>query len=238
MAFATLAEIANRAADELSVARPTAYVGGATPDGRLLLACANSAGKDLMRAHEWGALQSLGTVTTAIDTSTYALATDYDRMISDTGWDRTNDWMMVGPDSPQINRYLNESGVAQTGPRKRFRLQGTNIVIWPTPTAVETLVYEYVSNTWAREASSGTPRVEFTADTNTTVFDPELMKEEIKWRYKFSKGMAWEDNHSYAMSIRQQKMASDIGGTTLDMAPVPGSQFIELENLPENNWPL
>src|SRR5687768_6544164 len=110
MAFATLAEIANRAADELSIARPTAYFGSTTPDGRLLLACANGAGRDLMRAHEWGALQTLGTVTTADGTSSYSLASDYDRMISDTGWDRTNDWMMVGPDTPQINRYLNESG--------------------------------------------------------------------------------------------------------------------------------
>lgn len=237
MAFATLTEIANRAADELSIARPNAYVGGATPDGRLLLACANSAGRDLMRAHDWGALQALGTITTANGTSSYALATDYDRMISDTGWDRTNDWMMVGPDSPQINRYLNESGVAQTGPRKRFRLQGSNIVIWPTPTTVESLVYEYVSNKWAVDSGS-TPQTEFTADTNTSYFDPELMKEEIKWRYRFSKGMAFEDNRAYAIMIRNQKIAADLGGTTIDLAPAPGSQFIELENLPENNWSL
>jgi hypothetical protein len=237
MAFETLAEIANRAADELSVARPSAYVGGATPDGRLLLACANSAGRDLMRAHEWGALQSLGTVTTVASTSSYALATDYDRMIQDTGWDRTNDWMMVGPDGPQVGSYLDESGVAQTGPRKRFRLQGANIIIWPTPTAVETLVYKYVSKKWAVDSGS-TPQIEFTADTNTTYFDPELMKEEIKWRYRFSKGMAWEDNKAYAMVLREQKIANDLGGTTLTMSPEPGSQFIELENLPDSSWSL
>jgi hypothetical protein len=238
MAFQTLSEIANRAADELLIARPSAYVGGATPDGRLFLACANGAGRDLMRAHQWGALQSLGTITTVVSTSTYALADDYDRMIQDTGWDRTEGWMMVGPDSPQINRYLNESGVAQAGVRKRFRLQGTNVIIWPTPTAVETLVYEYVSNKWARAAVSSTPLVEFAADTDTTVFDPDLMRAEIKWRFLKSSGMAFEDMLGEAMVMREGRIAADLGGTTLTMSPEPGNQFIDLDNIPDSNWAL
>lgn len=153
MALSTLFEIGNRAADELSLAHQSAYIGSIVPDARTMLACANAAGRDLMRAHAWGALQALGTVTTANGTASYPLAADFDRMIADTGWDRSNDWMMVGPDTPQINRYLNESGVAQTGARKRFRLQGAGIVIFPTPTAIETLVYEYVSNRWVPRAS-------------------------------------------------------------------------------------
>jgi len=112
MALSTLLEIGNRAADELSIAHQSAYVGSVVPDARTLLACANTAGRDLMRAHDWGALQTLGTIATANGTASYPLAVDFDRMISDTGWDRSNDWMMVGPDTPQINRYLNESGAA------------------------------------------------------------------------------------------------------------------------------
>lgn len=237
MALTTLLEICNRAEDELTIPRQTSYVGNVTSASRTMLACANAAGRDLMRSHEWSALQTLGTITTADGTSTYALATDYDRMVSDTGWDRTNDWMMVGPDSPQVNRYLNESGVAQTGVRKRFRLQGTNIVIFPTPTAVETLVYEYVSNTWARSAASAA-QTEFAGDTDTTVFDPDLMKAEIKWRYLQARGLAFDDARAEALLYREHKKAADLGGTVIDLAPVPGSQFIELENLPESSWPL
>jgi hypothetical protein len=237
MALSTLLQICQRASDELSIVRQTAYVGGSTPDSRTMLACANAAGRYLMRAHDWGALQTVGTVTTVNGTSTYALATDYDRMIADTGWDRTNDWMMVGPDGPQINRYLNESGVAQTGPRKRFRLQGTNIVIWPTPTTAETLVYEYVSNKWAY-SSGGTAQTEFEADSDTTIFDPDLMRLELKWRYRASKGHPHDDEKEEARIMREQKIASDLGGTTITMSPDPASQFIELDNYPDNNWTL
>lgn len=237
MALSTLLELCTRASDELSVARQSAYYSGTTADARLMVAVANAAGKDLMRVHGWGALQTLGTITTANGTSSYALASDYDRMISDTGWDRTNDWMMVGPDSPQINRYLNESGVAQTGPRKRFRLQGSNIVIWPTPTATETLVYEYISNKWAA-SSGGTAQSEFAADTDTTVFDPDLMRAEIKWRYLQARGLAYDDMRGEAFVMRQDRIAKDLGGTVISMAPSPGAQFIEMENIPDNNWSL
>jgi hypothetical protein len=237
MALSNLFEICTRVADELSIARSSAYVGGTAPDARTLLACANAAGRDLMRAHAWGALQALGTVTTADDTASYPLAADFDRMIADTGWDRSNDWMMVGPDTPQINRYLNESGVAHTGVRKRFRLQGASLVIFPIPTAVETLVYEYVSNRWAR-SSVGTPQTEFAADADTTVFDPDLMRAEVKWRYLAAKGMAFDDARLEAMAIRQQRVAADLGGTTLSMAPAPGAQFIELDNLPDSGWAI
>lgn len=237
MALSTLLEICQRASDELSIARQSAYIGGSAADARTLLACAQAAGRDLMRAHDWGALQTLGTITTSNGTSTYSLATDYDRMISDTGWDRTNDRIMVGPDTVQINRYLNESGVASVGINKRFRLTGSYIVIWPTPDATETLVYEYVSNKWAR-STGGTAQTEFASDSDTTVFDADLMRAEVRWRYLAAKGMAFDDARMDAMLIRESRIAADVGGTTLTMSPKPASQFIELKNLADANWSL
>jgi hypothetical protein len=97
MAFSTVLEIINRAADEIGLSRKTAVVGSSDNETRQLLAHANAAGRDLMRAHDWGALQTLGTITTANGTATYDLASDYDRMIADTAWDRTTTWQVAGP---------------------------------------------------------------------------------------------------------------------------------------------
>jgi hypothetical protein len=127
--------------------------------------------------------------------------------------------------------------VAQTGARKRFRLQGTSIVIFPTPATIETLVYEYVSNSWAR-SSIAVAQAEFAADTDTTVFDPDLMRAELKWRYLAAKGMAFDDARAEAMAVRESRVAADLGGRTVSMAPAPGAQFIELDNLPDNSWSL
>ncbi|MCC6889616.1 MAG: hypothetical protein IT536_13865 [Hyphomicrobiales bacterium] len=237
MALSSLLEICQRAADELSIARQVAYVGGTHADARMLLACANTAGRALMRAHDWGALQTLATVTTTDGTTSYPLAADYDRMIADTGWDRSHGRIMVGPDGAQTHRSLNESGVTGTGARRRFRLQGASIVIWPTPSAAETLVYEYVSNRWARSAA-GAAQSEFAADTDTAVFDSELMKAEIKWRYLAAKGLAFDDVRAEALTIRESRIAADLGGTVLCMAPPSDAPFVSLDHLPEGDWPL
>jgi hypothetical protein len=237
MALSSLLDIVTRACDELVMDRPSAVVAGTSQQVRTILACAQAVGRDLMRAHHWTALQTLGTITTADGTSSYALATDYDRMLPDTAWDRTNDWMMVGPDTPQINRYLNESGVAQTSTRRRFRIAGTNLTIWPTPTSVATLVYEYVSNKWAR-SSGGTAQTEFAADTDTTVFDPDLFKSELKWRIQAARGMFADGLRADAREIREARIGSDLGGSKINMAPDPAAQFIELDNLADASWDL
>jgi hypothetical protein len=99
------------------------------------------------------------------------------------------------------------------------------------------LVYEYVSNNWAR-SSIGATQAEFAADIDATVFDPDLMRAEIKWRYLAAKGMAFDDARAEAMMIRESRIAADLGGARMSMAPAPGAQFIELDNLADNSWSL
>lgn len=236
MALSTLLEIITRVADEIGLSRPAALVASSSPEVRQLLAAANAAGRDLMRVHDWGALQTLGTITTADGTASYALATDYDRMISDTTWDRTNDQRIAGPDTVQLNRALLE-GIAQVGATKRFRLVGANVSIHPTPTAVETLVYEYVSKKWALSAAL-VAQVEFLADDDTAVFDPDLMKAEIKWRFMAGKGLFADGLKEQADSIRDLRVAADIGGTVLSMVPDNSPDFINRNNIPDGSWDI
>lgn len=228
MAFSTLLEIITRVCDETGFAsRPTVVVGSSRPDDRRLLACANAAGRDLMKAHEWGSLQTSATITTANGTADYSLASDYDRMISDTGWNRTKKMFLSGPDTPQVNRYLNDGWGVSASINQRFRIKGLTITIWPTPTAIETLGYEYISNKWAQSyddeenPTDPTPQLEFLADTYTTVFDPELMKKEIIWRFASGKGMYADGLKAEAFALRDQRIASDLGGTILNMVPEP-----------------
>lgn len=238
MAFSTILEIVTRACDELGLSRPTIVVASTRIQDRQMLAAANAAGRDLMRAHDWGALQTLGTITTANGTATYALASDYDRMIADTAWNQTTDWQLAGPDSVQLNRALRE-GIIGVGSRSRFRLVGTNVNITPTPTAIQTIVYEYVSKKWAQSYDDelnptvSTPQLEFLDDTYTSVFDPDLMKQEIKWRYMTGKGMYADALRDEATGTRDLKIAGDIGGTILKMEPSAPREFISLDNIPD-----
>lgn len=235
MAYSSLLEIVKRAEDELGLPRSTAVASSVDPQTIQLFAAANAAGRDLMRAHDWSFLQTVGTIATVNGTSSYALASAYDRMVNDTQWDRTNHWRMVGPDTPQANRELIESNLVQVGVNTRFRILGSNLSIFPTPTGVKTLVYEYVSNKWALSSGS-VAQTEFLADTDTSYFDPDLLKAQIKWRFMSSKGMYADGLKSEAEDIRDLKIAADLGGTVLSMEPDRAPPFLSLNNVPDGNF--
>lgn len=235
MAFSTLLEIVNTAQDELGLPRSSVIAASSDPQDKQFYGAANASGRALMRAHDWAFLQTLGTITTANGTSSYALASDYDRMLPDTGWDRTNHWRMSGPDSPQANRELIEGNLVQASTHRRFRLTGSRVSIFPTPTDVATLVYEYVSNLWVLDSGSAAFS-HFTADTDTTLFDPDLFKAEIKWRFMNAKGMYADGLKAEADNMRDLRIAADLGGTKLSMEPDGGLPFISLDNVPDGNW--
>jgi hypothetical protein len=237
MALSTLLDILQRAADELGLPRPSSAA-SADVGARQLFALANATGRDLMRVHDWGALQTLATITTQAGIADYALPADFHRVVPDTHWDRSNDWRMSGPDTPQMDRWRRESGVAETGTRRTFRQVGGKVRIFPTPTAAgQELVYEYVSQHWARSATN-TVQEEMAADTDTCVFSKDLMVKGVKWRFMAAKGLYADALRDEFNDLRDLEIAADIGGTTLDMAPSEGDGPIDLGSLPDGNWSL
>ena len=52
----------------------------------------------------------------------YPIASDYDRQIDRTQWDKTKHWEMLGPESQQQAQWL-KSGFISTGPRLRWWME-------------------------------------------------------------------------------------------------------------------
>lgn len=226
-----------QAADELGLPRPTS-VTATDPQTRQLLAHFNATGRDLARSFAWSPLQTLHTFTTVSGTDTYALPSDYSRMIADTNWDRTNDWRMFGPDTPQMDRWRRESGVAKASVRRIFRLVGNNIKIFPVPaTTGDVLVLEYISKNWMR-ISGSSPGAAFVGDTDTSVFEPDLVIKGAKYRYMSAKGMYADAMREEFEEVRAVLQAADLGGTKLSMTPSDLTEFISLDNLADGNWSI
>jgi hypothetical protein len=226
-----------QAADELGLPRP-ASVTTTDPQTRQLLAAFNSNGRALAREFAWSGLQTLHTFTTVSGTDTYALPSDYARMIPDTNWDQTNDWRMFGPDTPQMDRWRRESGVAEASVRRIFRLVGNNIKIFPVPaTTGDTLVFEYISKNWMR-ISGSTPGAAFVTDSDTSIFDPDLVVKGAKWRYMAAKGMYADAMRDEFEEMRTLLQAADLGGTKISMTPGDLTEFVSLDNLADGNWSI
>lgn len=235
MALLTALDILQRAADELGLDRPVSTAGG-DAQARQLHAGLNATGRDLMRVHDWGALQGTGTVAIVAGQSDYALPADHHRLVSDTVWDETRRERLRGPHTPQAEGP--ERAGVRLG-RRTFRQVGATLRILPAPTADGGVVsFAYVSRAWARSAT-GLAREEMEGDADTALFAPDLLVKGTKWRFMAAKGMYAEALRMEFEGLRDREIAADLGGTVLVLGGAGNEEpFVGLEAVPDGDWKL
>lgn len=200
----SLLTIIRSAADRLGLARPSSVVGSTDPNAVTLLAMAQEEGKTLARRHEWQMLQSEHTFPTVSGTASYALPSDMDRILKDTVFNRTRRRRMVGDLTPEQWQETQASLVTMVNPA--FRIRGGEFLISPTPTAAETIAYEYVTNKWCQSASS-VAQAEWTADTDTGKLSEDIMTLGVIWRFRQAKGFDYgEQMNTYEMEVSKAIM--------------------------------
>ena len=202
----SLLTICQNVADFTGFERETTIIGNTSPTARQLLALAQREGKQLMRATSWPILLKEHTFSTTSGTQSYALPTDFDRFISDTAFNRTDLDKFTGPLTPQ-QYQLDRHGTASAGITQRFRLKSSSNAlkfdITPTPTATETVGFEYVSSHW-NQKTDGTSQAAFTVDTDTGILDELLIELGVTWRFKQMHGLDYaEDFRQYQLELRQ-----------------------------------
>ena len=183
-----------------------------------LNALAERAAKKIMRL-DWQRMIREQTITTVAATPTYALPSDWARYIGETAWDATNYRQMQGSMDPATWRFYKNGLALTVAAFKRFRLVGNLVTIDPTPTAVESLIIEYVRNTpWI---NASTYKVTATADADTTVFPEHLLELDLKWRFLKAKGLSWTEEKKEADDEIALAFAQDTPAPTVDYGSRP-----------------
>lgn len=226
--MATLLVIVTDALKEIGkFSVPTTIVNNADPTAVQLLALANRTGRILAEDYRWQVLLTDYTFVTADGTAAYALPSDFQRFANITFWDRTNDHDMVGPLPPAQWETLQSGGVVGAGIRKYFRIAGSQLSIYPTPTATETIAYQYYSTNWI----SG--KAAFTLDADVPLIDSDLIRLGVKYRFLASKGLPYEEEKDEYERRRDSLQAADGGAMVLSFG-ARRSPFSD--NLPESGF--
>lgn len=160
MAFDTAANIIGNAAVELGLTTRAAVNGwdpfaSTDPNVGQLCALLTTAGRDLVRRHEWSTLTNTWLFQTVTNQGFYGLPVDLDRILDQTGWNRTNRLPLGGPVSPQAFEFLKARLVGVTWNLLWRLLQG-NFQAYPddvTPGSYA-IAYEYVGRWWAIAAGT------------------------------------------------------------------------------------
>lgn len=220
----TVLSLINDCQLELGLPVSSTVVAGTDLSTQQLVAHMNAQGREVVKEYYWSALLAEPYSFSLIaNQELYPVPADFDRIVPGTAWDLTNRWPLLGPDNPQTARWLRDAGIANVWPRRRLRQMGANISIWPIATASgDVMHFDYVSKNWAVNGATGLPQSSVGSNnTDTTLFNSDLMRKGTKWRFMAAKGMS----SAAAMKMEHDNwlkmcIAADMGGgRTLTTVP-------------------
>ena len=211
---------------------PATVIANTTPEGELLETLANRVGKRLSRRFDWQSLVIITTITTASSTAEYSTLSDFDRFIFNTWWDTTNN-RKVSTASPQLWEHLKNGLAVSNDSDKRVRQYSDSIFIHPTPTATETLTYEYISDKWVSNAAGDTFYTTFQADTDVPLVPEELFELELLWRIKkHFKSPYLDDKDEAERAFREYQADDGISEIIVD-----GTSRLKWPNVKDGDFP-
>lgn len=236
--MATLLTMVQTACRRLGLTVPNVVATSSDQQAIQIMSLLNGLGQTLIDDADWPKLRTLKTITTVSGTSDYDYPADYHRMIDGTFWDRTNNWEVLGPDTPIVDRWRRESTIGQVGIRRYFTNIGTGVRIYPPVTVSgDTLVYEYISANWA-ETTGGTGIAEMTADSDEPRLDAEMMILGTIALWLDAKGLDSTNAMARYLARKESRKAIEMGGGTINMEPVPRDPFLDIVNIPDSGYNL
>jgi hypothetical protein len=125
--MATLLSLCQDVADDVTLARPSSIALNTDDTARKLFISAKIAGQALARAHSWDTLVKEHAFATVANQTDYPLPSDYDHMVDNTVWDRSNYEQARGALSPSQWQLYKSSTLATSATIwKQFRIRSVS----------------------------------------------------------------------------------------------------------------
>lgn len=228
-----LATIQN-ALGEMGQNRPQVVVSSTDKEAQQMFSLLTALCDELAGQYDWEELLTSYTFTTLPGQNAYRLPADCLRIVNQTIWDQTTQEPVYGPRS-NASWAVMKSGLGANPVRTNYRLQGGSLVLLPTPTAVHTLSFEYISAKYVLNAGDNIQKMDFTNDADGFVFEDRLITNGLKLKYLESKGLDTSAALSdYNIALDSAK-SSNHTASPINLNK-PCFPFIGVNNLPDGNW--
>lgn len=179
-----------------------------------LFALAKKSLVEVSHRYEWPHLTRSYTFSTVNGTADYSLPSDFDKLLTDTAYDDTENYQLRGGVTPAQWQYINIYGGLATG--KRFRITGypMKFRLTPTPTAANSLVFLYKTSNHALSAASA-EKTTYTDNTDTAIIGDRLIRLELAWRYRRQRGLDYAEEMADAERAIAKAFADSIAAPTI-----------------------
>lgn len=209
----TLLTIMQGIADECSGPRPPTVVANTNPDAQNYLRIINRVGNSMMKSYAWDILRKEHTFTAGGTETLVASAdmpSDFDRFVPETFWDRSAQNLFSGPINPAEWNSLKAYNPSIRN--VKFIYRGGNVLSNPVVDSGASCAFEYVSNEYVLAADGVTYKTSFTADTDTSIIEEELLIRAGKVQWLMDEGQPWQqpfqDFREYYNTLVDNEMAS------------------------------
>lgn len=198
----SLLQIIQDAAVLCGIEQPTSAIGSTELAEQQLVALAQIEGNELVRDHDWRELQKTLTITGDGNTTVWPYEADWKRLASGSVlWRETDTRLpLVGPitDAEWSAIRISVAGIW----RRVWQLQAGGILVYPALDTGDVVKGLYYAKNWI-QPTSGNPVARWTADTNVSLIDEDLITLGVIWRWKKAKG------YDYAEEFRTYQIAKD-----------------------------
>lgn len=166
----------------------------------------------------------------------YAIADDLAYFLTQTFWDKSYRWQLLGPLEAQEKNVI-KYGLSPVGPRRRFWIMNNRMYIDPVPTnTTDQIAYDYLSTTWCTSAV-GTAQTKWGADTDTYYLDEDCFILGLKYRFLRAKGFDYTEEFDTYEKACNRAMGRDGAGRDLPLnAQSQGINLLSSANVPDTGY--
>lgn len=178
----------------MGVDRPTSLISSPSDTSQRFLALFRREGFNFINNYHIQELVKSYSFPTVAATQNYALPSDLAYLKNITGWNNSKRFLLNGPLTPrewtQVTQYGTFSSYTYF-----YRIQNKTISLYPIPSAVDTISFEYQSNEWVVD-SVGVRQSDILDDTDEPYVDNEILALGLKWRYLKSVGLPYDEDYN------------------------------------------
>jgi hypothetical protein len=199
---------------------------------RQSMALANLALKSTSFKHSWPALIREHPFVTVANQSEYDLPADFHHMVVPSAVNASQYYQLKGSLTP-IQWYRKAlNGSIDWGDGFRIDAVGNKFVVAPTPAGVSDLVFMYITNMIAKDAT-GTPLNQYYADTDVSLVDEDLIQLALTWRWRQKKGLDYTAEMAEFAGTMKQRIAQYLGTGELPVGGRAGDAPLTQGRIPD-----
>lgn len=211
----------------------------ASTDGNVaqIIELLTTLGDDLNSVHDWPQLRRECDITLQAGFNTYALPSDFHKLVDQSGWNSSTRLPLMGPLSAQEAKYL-KVRISGTLINVAFRLDGGVIEFNPGGTVPDQnqVMFDYISTNWVQSATSTNgPDLSAPAHaTDTLLYDPELLISGVKLKWLSEHGFDTEAAQRHWDTKLEHAIGKSVGGKMLHLggAGINPDHLLDTSNIP------